>query len=167
MTDPTPPQEFRRPERLTRVPEHLVAMAVRNVHPLVDHDSGRADEMVRRVLAVLHLAAPDMPDTPVYHYPDGSTTDVPIGAASGTRCQWGKLRRGGDVVMCALDEDYTDGEPGPGHDAPGEHAFRLPNSYDHVPFTEDDPRAFHAPTWLGDSPEEQAWREEMRNSPHP
>jgi hypothetical protein len=161
-----PPERFTRPERLAVVPDYLVSMAAQNVSALVDHDGRRAEEVVRRVLAVLRLAAPDMPQTPVYHYPDGSPTDEPIGASSGARCPWGKLRRGGDVVMCALDEDHPDtGDPGPGHTRPREHAFRLPDSGEYYPFHEGDPRAFNASTWMGETAE-QVWQHtELRNSP--
>lgn len=167
MTMPDKPEPFRPPARLAAVPEHLMAQATRNISALVGHDSAKADEVVRRVLAALHLADPKLPDTQVYHYPDSSLTDAPMGVSSGALCQWGKLRRGGDVLMCALDEYYPDGEPGPGHDTPGEHAFRLPASSDHVPFHEDDPRAFHAPTWLGEDEDPQRWATPLRAAPQP
>ena len=151
MTTPPKPETFRLPDALTVVPEYLVALAVKNVSALVGHDSRKADEVVRRALAALRLAEPGMPNTEVDYYPDGTYTNGdPIGVSSGAICQWGKLRRGGDVVMCALDEEWPDGEAAPGHHTPEQHAFRLPGSSTHIEFWETDPRAFHAPTWLGD-----------------
>jgi len=150
MTEPATPPEFRRPERLTQVPEYLIKQAVTNITALVDHDTEKCDEVVRRVLAALLLAAPDMPDALTYRYPDGYATDEPMHTAAVHVCKWGMLRRNGDVVMCALDEPYEDGDPGPGHDTPGEHGWRDADADDdHTPFRESDPRAFHAPTWEG------------------
>ncbi|MFF9265827.1 hypothetical protein [Streptomyces longwoodensis] len=166
-TEAPAPEEFQPPARLAVVPEALVSQAVRNVSALVDHDSAKADEVVRRVLAALGLAERRMPDTLVDHYPDGMPAREPVVAAVGS-CPWGKLRRNGDVVMCALDERNPDtDEPGPGHDDPREHAYRRPGTMTHVPFREDDPRAFHAPTWLGYSLDDHLWRTDLRNDKGP
>jgi hypothetical protein len=162
---PQPPEEFTQPERLARVPEHLIKQAAINVTAVVDHDTEKCNEVVRRVLAALRLAAPDMPETPVYHYPDGSPTDKPMFAVSGHVCPWGSLRRTGDVKMCQLDEPYPDGEPGPGHDTPGAHAYRLHGDDDYIPFHESDPRTFHASAWLGDTNEDLQAEAELRSYP--
>lgn len=161
MTEKPVPPEYRRPERLTKVSEGLFALAVRNVTPLVGNDSELAEEVVRRALAPLRLADPDLHRKPVYYYPDGSATDEPMLLASGYRCQWGTLRTTGEARMCQLSEPYPDGSPGPGHDTPGGHAFR--DTYgEYVPFRDTDPAAFYVPTWSGeDSPEEQFTIDDM------
>jgi hypothetical protein len=162
------PEAFQQPARLAVVPEALVVQAVMNVSTLVDHDTAKANEAVRRVLAALGLAEPTMPATLVDHYPDGEPTDELIAAFAGTACPWGMLRPDGDVVMCALDEPNPDtDEPGPGHDDPREHAYRRPSSMAHFPFREDNPRAFHAPTWLGLTPDDHHWLSDLRNDKGP
>lgn len=168
MTQPTAPPTFKEPDRLTLVPEYLMKQAVMNITGLVDFNTEKGDEVVRRVLAALRLAPWDMPEAPAYHYPNGDLTDDPMFAMSGYRCGWGTFRRNGDVAMCALDEPYADNdEPGPGHTTPGQHGFRKVGVEDHIPFHENDPRTFHAPTWMGDSPEDQQDAADLLNSAHP
>lgn len=158
------PEEYARPDRLAKVPEALVRLAVANIAGLVDHDTALANELVRRVLAPLRLAEPDMPLAPLDHWPGEPETPLiePMFTASAYRCPWGTLRRNGDVAMCALDEAESDGTPGPGHDTPGTHAFR-DQAGDDIPFQEGDPRTFHAPAWLGESPELHRSINDMRH----
>lgn len=145
---PAPPDTYTFPPRLRVLPEYIAAQAVQNAAAFTDGDGQRAQEIVRRVLAPLGLTTSDMPTTPVYAYPDGSRTDVPLGAATAHACGWGYLTREGEIRMCTLSEPIPPDGAAPGHDTPGEHLAETEGDWD-MSFEERDPRAFHAPTWLG------------------
>lgn len=160
------PPGYRLPDRLTVVDESLLAQATRNIDRLLNGDTELAGEVIRRVLAPLRLTEKDLPLTRVTATADGAELLEPTSLAYVYDCPWGALFADGDVEMCALDELLPGGQPGPGHTAPGEHAWRDGRG-DHRPFLESDPEAFHALVWLEEAPEVRQVRRELRHESTP
>lgn len=154
MTDtdkrPPKPETFTPPKRLMKIPAWAAQKAITNALQCTDGDSDRAEEAVRRVLAALNLATPEMPDTETTIWPDGTTHEDPISMSSLYKCGWGYLTPEGDIRMCALDEELADeGDESfvPGHQTPGVHRASAVTGDFALEFEEKDGRSFHAPDW--------------------
>ncbi|MFC4328361.1 hypothetical protein ACFPC0_11035 [Streptomyces andamanensis] len=148
MTEQHPgaPERFKVPGRLTQVPAWAMTKAITNALQ-VTGDSDQAEEVVRRVLAALKLAGPEMPEAPTLTRPDGERmVDAPLPTAIMYQCGWGYLSQEGDLRMCVLAEADDEGQVR-GHDKPGEHqASAVTGDFD-LTFMETDGRAFYAPAW--------------------